>query len=221
MAVIATDQEYKLANSMFFLPTHKLKKVVIKLIAPKIELAPAKCKEKIAKSTPSLGWVDLNDNGGQTVHPVPTPRSIKVEDNNNNKEGGKSQNLRLFKRGKAISGAPSIKGTNQLANPPINMGMTIKKIIRKACEVINQLKIEEPKTLLGQDNSKRIRIDILKPTTPDQTPNRKYKFPISLWLVLMNHRCCPNNLKGLDILIKIVNCKFKNLHESLINQFYI
>jgi hypothetical protein len=38
----------------------------------------------------------------------------------------------LFKRGKAISGAPSRIGTNQLPKPPNKMGMTKKKIMRKA-----------------------------------------------------------------------------------------
>jgi len=38
-------------------------------------------------------------------------------------------------RGKAISGAPIINGTNQLPNPPIMIGMTIKKIITKAWAV--------------------------------------------------------------------------------------
>jgi hypothetical protein len=41
----------------------------------------------------------------------------------------------LFIRGKAISGAPIIKGTSQLPKPPIIIGMTIKKIIIKACAV--------------------------------------------------------------------------------------
>ena len=49
--------------------------------------------------------------------------------------GGRSQKLILFNRGKAISGAPSISGTNQLPNPPIRKGITKKKIIIKACAV--------------------------------------------------------------------------------------
>ena len=32
-------------------------------------------------------------------------------------------------RGKTISGQPNIKGKSQLPNPPIEMGITIKKII--------------------------------------------------------------------------------------------
>jgi len=51
------------------------------------------------------------------------------------REGGRSQKLILFIRGKAMSGAPIIKGTNQLPNPPIIMGITIKKIIIKAWAV--------------------------------------------------------------------------------------
>jgi hypothetical protein len=35
----------------------------------------------------------------------------------------------LFILGKAISGAPIIKGTNQFPKPPIKVGITIKKII--------------------------------------------------------------------------------------------
>jgi hypothetical protein len=49
--------------------------------------------------------------------------------------GGNNQNLMLFIRGKAISGAPSISGTNQFPNPPIIIGITIKKIITNACAV--------------------------------------------------------------------------------------
>jgi hypothetical protein len=41
----------------------------------------------------------------------------------------------LFIRGNAISGAPSIRGTNQLPNPPIMIGITMKKIITKAWAV--------------------------------------------------------------------------------------
>jgi hypothetical protein len=47
-------------------------------------------------------------------------------------EGGSSQNLILFIRGNAISGAFSISGTNQLPNPPIIIGIIMKKIIIKA-----------------------------------------------------------------------------------------
>jgi hypothetical protein len=48
------------------------------------------------------------------------------------KEGGSNQNDILFIRGKLISGAPINKGTIQFPNPPIIIGITIKKIIIKA-----------------------------------------------------------------------------------------
>jgi hypothetical protein len=51
------------------------------------------------------------------------------------RDGGNSQNLILFIRGKAISGAPIIKGRSQFPNPPIIIGITIKKIITKAWAV--------------------------------------------------------------------------------------
>jgi hypothetical protein len=38
----------------------------------------------------------------------------------------------LLRRGKAISGAPNINGKSQLPNPPINTGITKKKIIKNA-----------------------------------------------------------------------------------------
>lgn len=70
--------------------------------------------------------------GGYTVQPVPTPFSTAALESRRVRDGGSSQNLILFNRGKAISGAPSIKGTSQLPNPPIITGITKKKIIRKA-----------------------------------------------------------------------------------------
>jgi hypothetical protein len=41
----------------------------------------------------------------------------------------------LFIRGNAMSGAPNIRGTNQFPNPPIMIGITMKKIMIKACAV--------------------------------------------------------------------------------------
>jgi hypothetical protein len=109
--------------------------VVIKFTAPKIEEIPARCKEKIAKSTDAPAWAIPDDKGGYTVQPVPAPFSTIELDNNKVNEGGNSQKLILFIRGKAISGAPNIKGTNQFPNPPIKIGITIKKIITKAWAV--------------------------------------------------------------------------------------
>ena len=109
--------------------------VEIKLILPKIDEAPAKCKLKIAKSTLFPLWDKTLERGGYTVQPVPTPISIKDDINNKIRDGGNNQKDRLFIRGNDISGAPDIIGKNQLPKPPINTGITIKKIIRKAWAV--------------------------------------------------------------------------------------
>lgn len=72
------------------------------------------------------------DRGGYTVQPVPAPFSTAADETRRSREGGRSQNLILFRRGKAISGAPNINGSSQFPNPPINTGITKKKIIRNA-----------------------------------------------------------------------------------------
>jgi hypothetical protein len=110
--------------------------VTMKLIAPSIEDAPERCSEKIARSTdgPECDLPLLS--GGYTVHPVPAPPSTRAERRRSIREGGRSQKLILFLRGNALSGAPIRRGTNQLPKPPISIGLTLKKILRKACAVI-------------------------------------------------------------------------------------
>lgn len=87
---------------------------------------------EIVKSTEAPAWAKFPAKGGYTVHPVPAPASTIEDARSNRKDGGSSQKLMLFIRGKAISGAPIISGTSQLPKPPIIMGITIKKIITKA-----------------------------------------------------------------------------------------
>ena len=60
-----------------------LKIVVIKLAAPNIEDAPAKCNENIARSIAIPGEPVEPDSGGYIVHPTPTPPSITADNNNN------------------------------------------------------------------------------------------------------------------------------------------
>ena len=84
-------------------------------------------------------WANVEANGGYTVQPVPAPPPTNPPSDSRVKEGGKSQNLILFIRGKAISGHPIIRGTSQLPKPPIIIGITIKKIITKACIVTIEL----------------------------------------------------------------------------------
>jgi len=113
--------------------------VEIKFIAPRIDEIPAICRLKIAKSIEGPSWAMFVLSGGYTVHPVPAPLFTALLANKRVNEGGRSQNLILLRRGKAISGAPNIRGTSQLPNPPIIIGMTIKKIIIKAWAVTTVL----------------------------------------------------------------------------------
>jgi hypothetical protein len=106
--------------------------VQMKFTAPKIDEAPAKCSEKIAMSTDGPAWAMFLARGGYTVHPVPAPFSTAADPTSIRSDGGNSQNLMLFSRGNAMSGAPSISGRSQFPNPPINTGITKKKIIRNA-----------------------------------------------------------------------------------------
>jgi len=132
MAVIFTAQTNKGTRSKRS-PFHRIFiTVVIKFRAPRIEEAPAKCKEKIAKSTLGPACAIFLERGGYTVHPVPAPFSTADLITSSVSDGGSSQKDILFNRGKAISGAPSIKGTNQFPNPPIITGITKKKIIKNA-----------------------------------------------------------------------------------------
>ena len=103
----------------------------MKLTAPKIEETPTRCREKIVRSTDAPAWAKLPARGGYTVHPVPAPASTTEEVSKSRKDGGRSQKFILFIQGNAMSGAPIINGTNQFPNPPIIMGITIKKIIYK------------------------------------------------------------------------------------------
>lgn len=89
----------------------------------------------MVKSTDAPAWAKLPERGGYTVQPVPAPASTPEEASRRRNEGGSSQKLMLFIRGNAMSGAPSIRGTSQFPNPPIKIGITIKKIITKACAV--------------------------------------------------------------------------------------
>jgi len=135
MAVKRTDQTNKGIKSIDIEEIRIFRIVVMKLIAPKIEEAPAICKEKIVISTLGPLWAKNLDKGGYTVQPVPAPCSDMLLIRIKMRDGGSNQNLKLFIRGKAMSGALSIRGTNQFPKPPIKIGITKKKIIMKACLV--------------------------------------------------------------------------------------
>ncbi|KRX56665.1 hypothetical protein T09_658 [Trichinella sp. T9] len=130
------------------------KHVVIKLILPAIDEMPARCREKITRSTLWLGCPSQVDSGG-----------IKA--------GGSNQNPRLFSRGKDISVAPTIIGISQFPNPLSSIGITIKKIMYSEIS---------PFTLNvhGEDRIIRIRADREIPSIPPITPNKMYSVPIFL-----------------------------------------
>ena len=60
------------------------------------------------------------------VQPAPGPSPTKRLAASSMKAGTSNQKETLFMRGKAISGAPIMIGTNQLPKPPISAGMTTK-----------------------------------------------------------------------------------------------
>jgi len=113
------------------------------------------------------------------------------------RDGGKSQKLILFKRGKDISGDKFIIGINQFPKPPIITGITKKKIIINACEVTTLLKIwSSPSKDPGVINSIRIMKLNEDPIIADHSPKIKYKVPISLWLVDIDQRYILNLYTG-------------------------
>ncbi len=78
------------------------------------------------------------------VQPPPTPVApgalgMNSEMTRSVRAGGSSQNEMLFIRGKAMSGAPIMIGTNQLPKPPIIAGMTMKKIMIRPWAVVKTL----------------------------------------------------------------------------------
>jgi len=66
------------------------------------------------------------------VQPVPGPEPTNKDLSIKAPLKGRNQNLILLRRGKHISCAPKRSGNNKLPNAPIKIGITIKKIIRKA-----------------------------------------------------------------------------------------
>jgi len=131
IAVSSTDHANSGISSRDIPSPRMLEMVVIKLALPRMLLTPARCSEKIPKSTAPPEWPRV-ESGGYTVQPVPTPLSTKPDVRSKVRAGGSSQNLMLFSRGNAMSGAFTMRGTSQLPKPPIIVGITKKKIMIKA-----------------------------------------------------------------------------------------
>ena len=140
-AVTSTDQANSGILCSVMPGARMLKMVVMKLMAPRIDEAPARCSARMTKSIAGPGWPVLEESGGYMTQPPPNPfmpgaPSTCIEMINSRNDDGSSQNEMLFSRGKAMSGAPIISGTNQLPKPPIRAGMTMKKIMISPCMVI-------------------------------------------------------------------------------------
>lgn len=159
--------------------------VVIILIAPIIDDNPARCNEKIQKSTLCVAWPMLL-NGGYIVHPNPAPIFSIDEITNIKKAHGSNQKLKLFMRGKIISDTFKYTGNIQLPNPPITNGMIKKKIITNAWLVTITLYSCPLMNVHTQFN--RIKTEYLNPVNPMNNANTTYNVPISLWFTLLNQR---------------------------------
>lgn len=128
----------------------------------------------MARSTDPPACAILLDRGGYMVHPVPAPLSTPADANRSINEGGTNQKLILFIRGKAISGAPIIRGISQFPKPPIIIGITMKNIMTRACAVTTVLYIwssfrRDP----GCASSARIITLMAVPIIPAQAPKSK------------------------------------------------
>src|SRR4029078_3898579 len=109
--------------------------VVMKLIAPRIDDAPAKCSDRMAKSMAGPG-VPLGESGAERAQPVPMPLDpgapgMNSEVSSRAKDAGSSQKEMLFRRGRAMSGAPIITAPIHLPTPPIIAGMSAKNIMMR------------------------------------------------------------------------------------------
>ena len=80
--------------------------VVIKLIAPRIEDTPAKCRQKIVRSTEAPGCAKFPAKGRYIVQPVPALASTIDDVSSNKKEGGSSQKLIFDFTGESYIGCP-------------------------------------------------------------------------------------------------------------------
>jgi len=128
--MVPTHQE-KTLRVRIWSPPVRLCIVVLKFMAPIRELAPARCRERIAISTLNP-LCPSPERGGYTVQPVPLPPSVFRELTIIVIAGSTVQNLRAFIRGKAMSLLSLKKGRSQLPNPAPRTGITTKNTIIKA-----------------------------------------------------------------------------------------
>lgn len=84
--------------------------VVLKLMAPKMEDTPARCREKMARSTEAPAWARLPARGGYMVHPVPTPAATVEDARSSRKDGGSSSETDVVYAGECYVWGSNYKG---------------------------------------------------------------------------------------------------------------
>ncbi|MNO68088.1 hypothetical protein D3C76_589090 [compost metagenome] len=120
----------------------------------------------------------------------PPPGLNRVE-TSSRKAAGSNQKLKLFIRGRAMSGAPIISGIIQLARPT-KAGITAPNTMIRPCMVVIWLKnsgwtICRP----GWNSSARITMANEPPSRNMMKLNHRYIVPMSLWLVVSTQRIRP------------------------------
>src|ERR1700739_1863621 len=137
------------------------------------------------------------ERGAYIVQPVAAaPPGANNEATSNRAAKGSSQKLKLFRRGKAISEAPSISGNCQLAKPT-KAGITAPKTMIRPCSVVSSLKNSGRSSCMpGRKSSARSVRAITPPTRNIATLNHRYRVPMSLWFVVRNQRISPVGSAG-------------------------
>jgi len=110
--------------------------VTIKLIDPDKELNPTKCKGKNMKS---IEEEFIIGRGTWDVRPAFTPPSIVIPKNIKNNESITNHKLKAFNRGNIMSDEQGNRGKGILPNPPINIGIIIKKVVNNPWKVMRVL----------------------------------------------------------------------------------
>ena len=131
----------------------------------------------------SIGKEDpvCSTSGGYIVQPPagepPGTNSVAIS---SVKAKGRIQKLKLFRRGRAMSGAPTCIGIIQLANP-VHPGMTAPKIMISACMVVMELNsCGSTSCMPGLNSSARMTIAIAPPMKNIVQAKIRYIVPMSL-----------------------------------------
>ena len=100
-----------------------------------------------------------------------------------------SHNERAFHLGKTKSDAPTIIGKRILPNPPIKIGIIIKKIINNPWNVKFEVycwAVESTNPNIAFSTLKTI--DNPKPMKPPKMPDKIYNAPMITWLVVQQDK---------------------------------